>query len=1571
MPSARLRQACVHASAVLLALLVSLGLGVPAAQAQGQEPGVTMRVFQLPRALTEICPIKPGQTPNVDELKQTIDWEGDEVFGGPTNNFIVHAIANITVPTAGEYTFRLRSDDGSELLIDDSLVIDHDGLHGAEDMDGTVTLTAGVHALRVNFFEAGGGQELRLSWRPPGASGFSIVPTSVLTTDTAVRVTAPGTKECEGDVDSPGDGLPLDGVNPAYDLVNLRPAGFEPKVTGLEWMGDDLLVLTWGDDDGDPSSVTAAGEVWKLSGVKDADDPADVTRTLIATELREPMGIKVVEGEIYVSEKHRLVKLLDPGQDGTYEGRDEIATWPFDGNFHEFAFGLLYKDGFFYLNLSVSIDLGGATTVPQGSPDRGTQLKIAKDTGVVEHVAGGLRTPHGIGWGPEGEIFTTDNQGGWLPANKLIHVQPGKFYNHYTTGPDGQPGRFDHERPTPPALWLPHNEIANSPSQPMLIPTGPFAGQMWVADVTYGGIQRAFLEKVEGEYQGAYFRMTQGLESGLTHLLAEPDGTIIVGGLGAGGNWGQEGKLEFGLQKLVPNGTETFDIQRMELTEEGFDLTYTKPLSAETLEDLAEKYVVRQWGYAPTSAYGGPKIGEETLAVTGATASADGRTVSLEIAGLKPNRVVYVRSPRPFEAEGGEPLLSTEAWYTLNKLPGYVAPAGGLYELEDGQLAGGAQFDTEHAGFSGTGYVSGYGTVGASTTIDVNAETAGDYRLALRYANGPHPAEGPKTISLIVNGERRQITLPSTGTWPNYQLYVDTVALDAGANTIELRYTAEDVGHVNLDSLRLAPAGTTRYEAEAGTLAGGANVQTEHPGYSGTGYVGGYQNVGASTTLEVIALADGPAEVTLGYANGPHPAPGTKEVSVYVNGNFAKKFALPSTGQWADYGVFTETLVLRAGANDISIRFDEGDEGNVNLDFLDLEQNEPIQCEPGTEPDDAFDGEAIDRCRWTTILNEDPAGYELRDGALHIDAQEGDIVGTNVSARNVLLQRAPTGGSWAARTKVSIDGTDDYLQAGLVAHASSSEWGKLVVMRNPEGQWLLELARASGWQNSAVLPAGAQNGITLELYATQNQLRGRYSLDDGATWTEVGAGFSLSGLAAPGIGVAAYNGTGAEVATFESFSVGEPPEVEPPAPCADPYEPEAGYSMLFDGTDESLEDWKYAGGGSFVREDCTIKSTGGFGLLYTAQEFEAPYSLKLDWMMPGDDNSGVFVGFSDTGATTDQTSISQGEEIQIDATDDPDSTTGAIYNEQAADTAARDAALKPPGQWNAYELVVLEDRIVVYLNGMKINEWIDDDPNVDLATGHIGLQTHGSGDDVFFRNVQIRDLDEPVLRDSTTTAAANPPQVMVGRGSKVTVTVSAEGAAPTGEVQLKSGDAVLGSGTLVDGEVTIETGAFASAGTRTLTAEYAGDATTQPSAGNVEIRVRPRPSGGNPGGGNPGGGGGTTPPDVNPGPPTVRRSALAVRGGKADADRKRRKAAIRVRCSRGAGACAGTLRLRVGERTVGTGRFRIAAGSTRTIRVALTRRARTLLAQRKRANATLTIRYRDGRTQRVRLRLTR
>ena len=212
-----------------------------------------------------------------------------------------------------------------------------------------------------------------------------------------------------------------------------------------------------------------------------------------------------------------------------------------------------------------------------------------------------------------------------------------------------------------------------------------------------------------------------------------------------------------------------------------------------------------------------PKIDEEALTVSEATVSADKKVVTLKIADLKPNRVVYVRSPRPFAAADGTELLSTEAWYTLNTLPGYVAPVSdGLYELEDGVMTGGAKFDTEHAGFTGTGFVSGIQTAGASSVkVDVNTAKAGDYRMALHYANGPNPFQGPKKLTLIVNGTSRQITLPSTGTWKTWGYYLDTVALTAGANTIELKYATGDDGNVNLDNLRLAPAGTTRYEAEA------------------------------------------------------------------------------------------------------------------------------------------------------------------------------------------------------------------------------------------------------------------------------------------------------------------------------------------------------------------------------------------------------------------------------------------------------------------------------------------------------------------------------------------------------------------------------------------------------------------------------------------------------------------------------------------------------------------------------------------------------------------------------------
>ncbi|MFJ6671852.1 ricin-type beta-trefoil lectin domain protein [Actinosynnema sp. NPDC091369] len=622
-----------------------------------QEPGVTLRVYDMQTSLTQLCTLKPGQTPNVDKLMPTVNWTATGDFG-LTDHFVSEVTGNVNITAAGTYAFRLTSDDGSRLRIDNTVVVANDGLHGPVAKDGSIALTSGYHALRIEHFDDGGGQQLTLEWQPPGASGFTVVPNSALSTDAGVvRVTAPGRKECETGADSPGDGLPLTGVHPNYTLTNLRPTGFQPQVSGMDWLPDGrLAITTWGGSD------TSVGEVHLLSGVTGATDPSKVRTQRIATGLREPMGIKYVDGKLYVSEKHRLTELNDTNGDGVTDNYRAVATWPFGGNFHEFAFGMLYRDGAFYLNLSVAINLGGATTDPQPAPNRGTTIKVDKATGAVSYIAGGLRTPHGIGWGPEGGIFVTDNQGGWLPSSKLLHIKQDRFFNHYTN----PAGPFDSRAVTAPVLWLPQNEIANSPSNPVQLTTGPFAGQLLFGDVTYGGLQRAYLEKVNGEYQGAVFRHTQGLEAGVSRISIGPDGAIYTGGIGAGGNWGQAGKLSHGLQKLTPNGANAFDVLAMRTVEGGFELEYTQPLSATTAQNLAAKYQATQWRYHATSAYGGPKIDQKTLPVTSATLSADRKKVVVKLSGLQTGRVVHLRSPKPFTAESGQSLWSTEAWYTLN-----------------------------------------------------------------------------------------------------------------------------------------------------------------------------------------------------------------------------------------------------------------------------------------------------------------------------------------------------------------------------------------------------------------------------------------------------------------------------------------------------------------------------------------------------------------------------------------------------------------------------------------------------------------------------------------------------------------------------------------------------------------------------------------------------------------------------------------------------------------------------------------------------------------------------------------
>jgi len=82
----------------------------------------------------------------------------------------------LRIDRAGKYHFRVTSDDGSKLFLDDKLVVDNDGIHSPSTQAGKATLTKGMHKLTAAIFNAGGGIELQVDFDGPGLSLQDITP---------------------------------------------------------------------------------------------------------------------------------------------------------------------------------------------------------------------------------------------------------------------------------------------------------------------------------------------------------------------------------------------------------------------------------------------------------------------------------------------------------------------------------------------------------------------------------------------------------------------------------------------------------------------------------------------------------------------------------------------------------------------------------------------------------------------------------------------------------------------------------------------------------------------------------------------------------------------------------------------------------------------------------------------------------------------------------------------------------------------------------------------------------------------------------------------------------------------------------------------------------------------------------------------------------------------------------------------------------------------------------------------------------------------------------------------------
>lgn len=97
---------------------------------------------------------------------------GVNSFGRETK-FAIEFQATFEITDAGQYQFRIGSDDGSRIAVDGQQIAIVDGTHPYETAEAGVQLDAGVHSAKIDFFQAGGGKELTVEWMKPGDSEWT------------------------------------------------------------------------------------------------------------------------------------------------------------------------------------------------------------------------------------------------------------------------------------------------------------------------------------------------------------------------------------------------------------------------------------------------------------------------------------------------------------------------------------------------------------------------------------------------------------------------------------------------------------------------------------------------------------------------------------------------------------------------------------------------------------------------------------------------------------------------------------------------------------------------------------------------------------------------------------------------------------------------------------------------------------------------------------------------------------------------------------------------------------------------------------------------------------------------------------------------------------------------------------------------------------------------------------------------------------------------------------------------------------------------------------------------------
>ncbi len=428
--------------------------------------------------------------------------------------------------------------------------------------------------------------------------------------------------------------------------------------------------------------ATRRGDVWICDGAY-GDDLNQIKWSLYYRGLHEPLGMFWQAGSLFLSDREQFCKLTDKNGDDRADVVETIADdWGINGNYHEYAFGSTPdKDG----NVWVVLCLTGSSAAE--SQWRGWCMKITPEGEAIPSVSG-IRSPGGIGYDAEGNLYYTDNQGLWNGTSCLKHLVPGKFTGnptgnkYYKDAPHMGPqpvtpnnkSRIVIERERipeliPPAVHLPHAKVGQSPTAIITDHSngkfGPFANQVLVGEQTHSEVQRVYLETVNGLRQGAVWKMLSGFRSGIIPMRQSEDGTLFVGGSNRG--WASRGGKAFTFERVRWTGKVPFEMKTMEARSDGFHLSFTEPVDP-SVAGNPENYSMEAWCYIYQSGYGSPEVDQVTPVIQEITVAEDGLSLDMVITGLTKGHVHHLDA-HGLRSKSGRPLWHKDAYYTLNEIP--------------------------------------------------------------------------------------------------------------------------------------------------------------------------------------------------------------------------------------------------------------------------------------------------------------------------------------------------------------------------------------------------------------------------------------------------------------------------------------------------------------------------------------------------------------------------------------------------------------------------------------------------------------------------------------------------------------------------------------------------------------------------------------------------------------------------------------------------------------------------------------------------------------------------------------